>query len=71
MVDGEVEENNVMVCRSLILTVSAMIASENQKMTPMPEAEVKHAVELLERAGKVCVINCYLSLFVVLFSIRN
>ncbi|XP_022771583.1 TPR repeat-containing protein ZIP4 [Durio zibethinus] len=53
MVDGQVEENNVMICRSLILTVSAMIASENQKMTPLPEAEVKHAVELLESAGKI------------------
>ena len=71
MVDGQVEENNVMICRSLILTVSAMIASENQKMTPLSEAEVKHAVELLERAGKVRVINCYLKLFVVMFSIKN
>ncbi|XVF21252.1 hypothetical protein REPUB_Repub12eG0074000 [Reevesia pubescens] len=53
MVDGQVEENNVMICRSLISTVSAMIASENQKMTSLPDAEVKHAVELLERAGKI------------------
>ncbi|XVE72648.1 hypothetical protein DITRI_Ditri11bG0054900 [Diplodiscus trichospermus] len=52
-VDGQVEENNVMICRSLILTVSSMIALENQKMTPLPEAEVKHAIELLERAGKI------------------
>ncbi|XVF72345.1 hypothetical protein PTKIN_Ptkin12aG0114000 [Pterospermum kingtungense] len=53
MVDGRIEENNVMICRSLILTVSAMIASEKQKMTPLPETEVQHAVELLEKAGKI------------------
>lgn len=66
MVDGQVEENNVMICKSLILTVAAMIASENQKVTSLPDAEVQHAVELLERAGKVCVIS-----FVVLLVFCN
>ncbi|PPD87633.1 hypothetical protein GOBAR_DD15402 [Gossypium barbadense] len=53
MGDGQMEENNVTICKSLIMTVSAMIASENQNTTPLPDAEVKHAVELLERAGKI------------------
>ncbi|XP_007049536.2 PREDICTED: TPR repeat-containing protein ZIP4 [Theobroma cacao] len=53
VVDGQLEENHIMTCRSLILTVSAMIASENQRMIPLPDAEVKCAVELLERAGKI------------------
>lgn len=52
-VDSEVEENNIMVCKSLILTVSAMIASENQRKAALPDIEVKQAVELLDRAGKV------------------
>ncbi|KAG8477900.1 hypothetical protein CXB51_027515 [Gossypium anomalum] len=53
MGDGQMEENNVTICKSLIMTVSAMIASENQNTTPLPDAEVKLAVELLERAGKI------------------
>ncbi|OMO59243.1 Tetratricopeptide-like helical [Corchorus olitorius] len=54
MVDGQVEEeNNILICRSLILTVAAMIASENQKMAPLADVEVRTAVELLERAGKI------------------
>ncbi|KAK8565118.1 hypothetical protein V6N12_058693 [Hibiscus sabdariffa] len=53
MGDGQSEENNVTICRSLILTVSAMITSEKLKMTPLTDAEVKHAHELLERAGKI------------------
>lgn len=52
-VDGEVEGNKIMVCKSLILTVSAMIASENQRKAALPDIEVKQAVELLDRAGKV------------------
>jgi DNA-binding response OmpR family regulator len=56
-VDGQVEENNVMVCKSLILTVSAMIASENQRKATLSDTEVKQAIELLDRAGKVCIIS--------------
>lgn len=56
-VDGQVEENNVMVCKSLILTVSAMIASENQRNATLSDTEVKQAIELLDRAGKVCIIS--------------
>ncbi|KAK1569080.1 hypothetical protein Q3G72_032287 [Acer saccharum] len=53
LIDGKVEENSIMVCKSLILTVSAMIASENQKQTSLVDTEVKHAVELLDRAAKI------------------
>ncbi|XP_031259061.1 TPR repeat-containing protein ZIP4-like [Pistacia vera] len=53
LVDGKVEENSVMVCKSLILTVSAMIALENQKQTALEDTEVKQAVELLERSEKI------------------
>ncbi|KAK2965801.1 hypothetical protein RJ640_025310 [Escallonia rubra] len=52
-VDGEIEENNVMVCKSLILTVSAMIADEKQRKATLLDTEVKNAIELLDRAGKI------------------
>ncbi|CAK9170751.1 unnamed protein product [Ilex paraguariensis] len=52
-VDGEVEGNNVMVCKSLILTVSAMIADEKQRNATLLDTEVKQAIELLDRAGKI------------------
>ncbi|KAK9280893.1 hypothetical protein L1049_003784 [Liquidambar formosana] len=53
LVDEQVEENNAMVCKSLILTVSAMIASEKQKKAALLDSEVKQAVELLDRAAKI------------------
>ncbi|KAL4596831.1 hypothetical protein ACB092_12G191800 [Castanea dentata] len=52
-VDGQVEENNVMVCKSLILTVSSMIASEKQRKAALSESEVNEAVKLLDKAGKI------------------
>lgn len=51
--DTEMEESNITMCRSLVLAVSAMIASENQKRTPSTDTEVKIAVEMLDKAGKV------------------
>lgn len=60
LVDCQEEENSIMVCKSLILSVSAMVASENQKKTALTDSEVKQAVELLDRAGKVCPISCFL-----------
>uniref|UniRef100_A0A6N2MCJ1 Protein ZIP4 homolog n=1 Tax=Salix viminalis TaxID=40686 RepID=A0A6N2MCJ1_SALVM len=53
LVDCQEEENSIMVCKSLILSVSAMVASENQKKTALTDSEVKQAVELLDRAGKI------------------
>lgn len=53
LIDGQEEEKSIMVCKSLILTVSAMIASENQMKAVLPNTEVKQALEMLDRAGKV------------------
>ncbi|KAG2672680.1 hypothetical protein I3760_13G054100 [Carya illinoinensis] len=53
LIDVQVEENNVMVCKSLVLTISAMIASESQRKATLSDSEVKQAVELLDRAGKI------------------
>lgn len=53
LVDCQEEENSIMVCKSLILSVTAMVASENQKKTALTDSEVKQAVELLDRAGKI------------------
>lgn len=52
-IDGQAEENDIMVCKSLILSVSATIALENRKKVALTDTEVKQAVELLDRAGKV------------------
>jgi hypothetical protein len=56
-VDGEIEGNNLMVCKSLILAVSAMLAGEKLSMNPLLDNEVKEANELLDRAGKVLVFS--------------
>ena len=53
VLDGEMEENSIMVCKSLTLTVSAMVAAEKQRQVPLLDTEVKQAIKLLERAGKV------------------
>ncbi|GMH25812.1 hypothetical protein Nepgr_027655 [Nepenthes gracilis] len=53
VVDEEAEGNIVMVCKSTILTVSAMIASEKQKNVSLLDTELKQAIELLDRAGKM------------------
>ncbi|KAI3810878.1 hypothetical protein L1987_20501 [Smallanthus sonchifolius] len=52
-IDGQIEGNNLMVCKSLILAVSAMLAGEKPSKNPLPDNEVKQAIELLERAGKI------------------
>ncbi|XP_028752671.1 TPR repeat-containing protein ZIP4-like [Neltuma alba] len=51
--EGSDHENDVMVCKSLVLAASAMIASEFQRKTVMSENEVKQTVDLLDRAGKM------------------
>ncbi|KAL5703248.1 hypothetical protein ACHQM5_028362 [Ranunculus cassubicifolius] len=51
---GEVEENNVMVCKSLILSVSATITLEKQDSSAaLLDSEIKRAMKLLDRAGKI------------------
>lgn len=47
-------ENNVMVCKSLVLSASSMIALEFERKTALSETEVKQAAHLLDRAGQVC-----------------
>lgn len=51
--EEQVDENNVIVFRSLTLAVTAMIASEEQTNTTLSNAKIKQAKELLDRAGKV------------------
>lgn len=51
--EEQVEENNVLVFRSLTLAVTAMIASEEQTKTTLTNAKIKQAKEFLDRAGKV------------------
>lgn len=54
--DGETDENDVMVCKSIVLAVSALIAGEKHSKSTLLETEVREAIELLGRAGKVS--NC-------------
>ncbi|XP_027929781.1 TPR repeat-containing protein ZIP4 [Vigna unguiculata] len=57
LVEGSDDESNVMVCKSLVLSVSSMIALEFQRNTPMSETEVKQALLLLDRAGQMLKSN--------------
>ncbi|CAN8265699.1 unnamed protein product [Cochlearia groenlandica] len=50
---GESGENATMICKSLILSVTAMIALEKQNKSTLTETQVKLAAELIVRAGKV------------------
>ncbi|CAI9107256.1 OLC1v1006574C1 [Oldenlandia corymbosa var. corymbosa] len=52
-IDGEEGEHSVMVCKCLILSVSATLADEEETNIPLQESEVKQAIELSERAGKI------------------
>uniref|UniRef100_A0A803L876 Protein ZIP4 homolog n=1 Tax=Chenopodium quinoa TaxID=63459 RepID=A0A803L876_CHEQI len=52
-IDREAEGNNIMVCKSIVLAVSAMIATEKQKKVAMLDAQVRKAIELLDRVGKL------------------
>lgn len=52
-IDGQAEENKIMVCKSLILSVTSLIASEYQQKVALTDTEVKQTLELLDRAGKV------------------
>ncbi|KAL2541240.1 TPR repeat-containing protein ZIP4 [Abeliophyllum distichum] len=50
--DGEAKENNLMVGKSLVLAVSAIIADERHRKATLLETETKEAIELLDRARK-------------------
>ncbi|KAL3653242.1 hypothetical protein CASFOL_002923 [Castilleja foliolosa] len=45
--------NETMVCKSIVLSVSAIIADEKHKNGTLLETEVRQAIELLGRAGKI------------------
>nr|GMD28059.1 TPR repeat-containing protein ZIP4 [Ipomoea batatas] len=51
--DEETEGNNEMVCQSLILAASAIIAHEKQRKGTLTETEVKQAISLLDRVQKI------------------
>lgn len=51
--DEETEGNDEMVCQSLILVVSAIIADEKQRKGKLMETEVKQAIALVDRVQKV------------------
>ncbi|XP_073157351.1 TPR repeat-containing protein ZIP4 isoform X2 [Henckelia pumila] len=51
--DGKTESNDAMLCKSLVLTVSAIIADEKHKNGNLLETEVREAIALLTRAGKI------------------
>ncbi|KAH6814153.1 Tetratricopeptide repeat superfamily protein [Perilla frutescens var. frutescens] len=51
--DGETKRNEEMICKSIILAVSAIIADEKHQKGTLQEAEIRQAIELLGRAGKI------------------
>ncbi|KAL0389216.1 UNVERIFIED_CONTAM: TPR repeat-containing protein ZIP4 [Sesamum calycinum] len=51
--DGETEGNDLMVCKSIIMAVSAIIAGEKHRKCTLLETEVRQAIDLLGRAGKI------------------
>ncbi|XP_073036812.1 TPR repeat-containing protein ZIP4-like [Primulina eburnea] len=51
--DGKAESNDAMLCKSIVLTVSAIIADEKHKNGTLLEAEVRETISLLARAGKM------------------
>ncbi|PIN17480.1 hypothetical protein CDL12_09858 [Handroanthus impetiginosus] len=55
--DGDTEGNNLMVCKSIVLSVSAIIAGERHRNGTLQETQVKQAIELLGRAGKILTPN--------------
>ncbi|KAL3531026.1 hypothetical protein ACH5RR_010348 [Cinchona calisaya] len=59
--DGEADDYNVMVCKSLVLCVSAVIADEKQTNSILLESEAKQAIELSDRAGKILLSGSALS----------
>ena len=50
--DGSVE-TEPMVCKSMIISVGAMISSDEQGQTHMTDSDVKKAMNILEKAAKV------------------
>lgn len=51
--DGEAVGNNTMVCKSMVLAVTAMVGTEKQKKVAILDTQARRAIELLDRVGKV------------------
>ncbi|WOK94543.1 TPR repeat-containing protein ZIP4 isoform X2 [Canna indica] len=45
--------NQTISCKSLIISVGAMLNAEEQKKVPLSDSDVKMAMEMLNRAGKI------------------
>ncbi|KNA21928.1 hypothetical protein SOVF_038810 [Spinacia oleracea] len=51
--DGEAVGNNTMVCKSMVLAVTAMVGTEKQKKVAILDTQARRAIELLDRVGKL------------------
>ena len=63
VLNDESNGNQVMVCKCLILSVGAMLNVEEQKKVTLLDSDIKKAIEMLGRAGKVVRIWSSLSYF--------
>ncbi|CAL4953309.1 unnamed protein product [Urochloa decumbens] len=52
-VSGEDDANGILVCKSLIMGVSAMFHVEEVNKTPLSDSDLKRGVEMLSKAGKL------------------
>ncbi|MCL7036104.1 hypothetical protein MKW94_004711 [Papaver nudicaule] len=52
-IDVDEAEDQAMICKSLILSVSANIEAEKQNGVALKESDLKQAVQLLDRVGKI------------------
>nr|XP_010909836.1 TPR repeat-containing protein ZIP4 [Elaeis guineensis] len=53
VLNDESNGNQVMVCKCLILSVGAMLNVEEQKKVTLLDSDIKKAIEMLGRAGKI------------------
>ncbi|KAJ1286586.1 hypothetical protein BS78_03G364000 [Paspalum vaginatum] len=51
--NGEDDANLLLVCQSLIMSVSAMLHAEEQNKSPLSDSDLKKGIEMLSRAGKL------------------
>lgn len=51
--NGEDDANRLLVCKSLIMGVGAMLVVEELNKSPLSDSDLKKGVEMLNRAGKV------------------
>ncbi|CAO2167327.1 unnamed protein product [Urochloa humidicola] len=51
--NGEDDANGILVCKSFIMSVSAMLHVEEVNKCPLSDSDLKRGVEMLSRAGKL------------------